>query len=317
MSLIHQIVDKVYVINLEKDKERLGTIEKQLRKHQITYERVVGIDGAKLNGVANHQFTPLCNTFCTAGMKGCALSHMSIFQKVLENNYQSVLILEDDVEIADDFDSRLYDAYKSIPGDYDVIYLGCTYNCSNKGKVAKTINWLVGTQPRLHQDQVQATNGSIGTYGYIISRNFVEKVIHKPITNHIDLQISKWLQEIDGKGYSISPDIIWPRETKNGSNLSDSYPRGLNSILNQIKLEEGVPVSWIMGENLFRFGWFNVNPLILLLIFLIFLIPPIWFPVILGWLLLELIISYDTWNTFRYLVLLGIPMIFATWLKSS
>lgn len=312
MSLIHQIVDKVYVINLDKDTERMSAVEKQLRVHQISYERISGVDGSK---VGHHtKFSPLCNVFCTPGMKGCALSHISIFQKVLESNYQSVLILEDDVELADDFDARLYEAHKAIPGDFDVLYLGCAYDCSNSGRVSKAINWVVGTQPRPHQDTVMRTDGSIGTHGYILSRNFVEKVIHKPITNHIDYQIAKWIQEIGAKGYSVSPDLLWQKQEQ-GSNLSDAFPRGLNSLLGKVPLEEEISLSWILGENLFRLGPFNVNTLILVLATLMFLIPPAWFPGVLAWLALELLISWDAWNTFRYLVLLGVPMVAAAWLK--
>ena len=48
MSFINRVCDKVFVVNLEKDKERLQTFDTQMKKHNISYERFDAVLGSKV-----------------------------------------------------------------------------------------------------------------------------------------------------------------------------------------------------------------------------------------------------------------------------
>ena len=137
MSFINRICDKVYVINLEKEKERLNAFDTQMSKNRIKYERFNAIVGSKV--LNDERLTDYCNTFCTDGMKGCALSHRSIWEDVVKKGYQNVLICEDDAMISDSFDRDFQNSYYHIPKDYDVLYLGCLFGCKDESFLNKVV----------------------------------------------------------------------------------------------------------------------------------------------------------------------------------
>ena len=102
MAFVNRVCDKVFVINLEKDKEKLRSFDSIMNTNHIKYERFNAILGSKVD--KDNRLTDYCNTFCTDGMKGCALSHRSIWELMVQNNYKNVLIFEDDSIIDKNFD---------------------------------------------------------------------------------------------------------------------------------------------------------------------------------------------------------------------
>lgn len=87
---------KTYVINLDKDTERLERTSSLLESLDMSFERFPGIQ---------HQI----------GVVGCGLSHFKLLQTVKP----PVLILEDDIGVTKDFDPIL-----EIPQEADAVYLG-------------------------------------------------------------------------------------------------------------------------------------------------------------------------------------------------
>jgi GR25 family glycosyltransferase involved in LPS biosynthesis len=307
MSTIHQIVDKVYVINLDKDKDRMKHMDKQCKEHQIQYTRFPAVLGSKVE--KDSRLSPLCQTFCTDGAKGCALSHHSIWEDMIKENLTNALILEDDGIFTKDFDYKVYQAFQSIPS-YDIVYLNTTYNPTNTNILSSTIHHVAGITPEHHSPLLKRTNGGFGLAAYIIHIDFVRKIIDKPITQHIDYQLTRWLQELDGKAYTMTEYAVQTDENPFESNLADKFPVLLNTALKQIKFEGSPDMSWIANENLFKIGWFNINTLLLLLCFAFYLTPK---PYVYGWfawLLIEGIVAKDSWNILRYGLLFGILLFF-------
>ena len=102
MAFINRVCDKVFVINLDKDKGRLNAFDKCMELNSIKYERLPAVDGSKVKN--DPRLTDFCNMFCTNGIKGCALSHRTIWEKMVENNYKNVLVFEDDAVVDKEFD---------------------------------------------------------------------------------------------------------------------------------------------------------------------------------------------------------------------
>ena len=127
MSYINTVVDKVYVINLETDKDRLETFDKEMKRHNISYTRFPAIIGAKIDYHEN--LSKFCNMFCTPGMKGCALSHHAIWEDMIKNRYKNVLIFEDDASLSDKFEEVFREGWNELPNDYDIFFLGCHARC--------------------------------------------------------------------------------------------------------------------------------------------------------------------------------------------
>jgi GR25 family glycosyltransferase involved in LPS biosynthesis len=92
MSFINKIVDKVYVINLKKDTERLESITTQLKAQDIEFERFEAVDGSTLKN--DLRLTSQCNTTCPDGLKGCAVSHRTLWEIMIEKDYKKILVFD-------------------------------------------------------------------------------------------------------------------------------------------------------------------------------------------------------------------------------
>lgn len=307
MSYVNALVDKVYVINLDKDVERLKKIDTSLQQVGIEYERFSAVLGSHVSTHPN--LTPLCCMFCTDGIKGCALSHRTIWEEAIRNGYQSVLILEDDAIIPMDINERLRAAKAQIPSDWDVIYVGCRFFCNDEHPVSKVGNRLLNSVPEEVGGDVKKVKGSAGAHATIYKTSFLKKIVDKPIHTHIDVQLQLWVRELNVKAYGLYPEIVSVNDAGDGSNLSEKYPPLLNSLLNQIEFGDNIPLGWALSENFAKIG-VNLNPLLVLLLVLSFIVPFWVLPYLFGWLVLELLVSRD-WKSFgKFVVLLSLPLVY-------
>lgn len=308
MSFINRVCDKVYVINLEKEKGRLETFDKQMKKNKINYERFDAIQGSKV--LKDDRLTDYCNTFCTNGMKGCALSHRTIWDIMVKNSYKNVMICEDDAMIPESFDTKFQNTYYQIPKDYDILYLGCLFGCKDNSVLNKLITKVSGYEPEDINSDVYKIKGTVGSHCYIISLEGAQKFVDKPITFHIDTQLMYWIKTYNYTSYAINPLLV--DSSQDNSSMSDTYPKLLNSLFKGIpinNLEKPSTLDWFINESFLKIGPLNINYLIILLMFIIYFIPKSLQPLVYLWLLVELIYSQDLKNTLRYIILLSMPIL--------
>jgi len=100
-------IDKIYYINLNKRVDRREQIEKELNAFDLKYERFEAIE------------TP------GFGIYGCGLSHLEVLKVARTNNYENVLILEDDFTFLvskDEFEKQLT-SFFDLKLDFDVLML--------------------------------------------------------------------------------------------------------------------------------------------------------------------------------------------------
>ena len=102
---------KVFVINLDKDKDRMASVDAQLRKLGVDYERVSGVYAKEMSEEERNWAVNRFRWWCAIGRPivpaeiGCALSHYNIYRSMKHG--EAVCILEDDVILTDDFPIRL------------------------------------------------------------------------------------------------------------------------------------------------------------------------------------------------------------------
>jgi GR25 family glycosyltransferase involved in LPS biosynthesis len=106
---------EIYVVNLPERKNRRLAMEKELSKFEIEYYNFFNAERGK-NGLTSHN----------NGTLGRAITEYKILKKCIENNVETVLILEDDIEILDNFYEVLFPAIQEIPNDWALFYLGIT-----------------------------------------------------------------------------------------------------------------------------------------------------------------------------------------------
>lgn len=207
-NLVHlnSIVDKIYVINLKKDRYRLDILEPKLNKLNIKYEIINGIDGET---VVNH-------TKMRTGQYGCLLSHIKILKDAHKNRYNNIAILEDDIIFNKQFNHMFDKKYRYLlkkENEYDILYLGSSqgyYHCKKKKwKDVKLNN---------HYYKVKDT---LGTFAFIINKKIIKNILDQfeqkpqPIDNLINEHIIK---NPLYKCFALYPNII----TANVSNISNT-----------------------------------------------------------------------------------------------
>ena len=307
MAFVNRVCDKVYVINLEKDKERLQSIDKQMKKNNVQYERFNAILGSKV--LNDDRFTDLCKNICTDGAKGCALSHHSIWEDALKNNYQNILICEDDAMIPDTFDRDFQNIWYHVPDDYDILYFGSIFGSNDDSLMNKTFLKINGFEPKVVNEKILKIGGTVGLHCYMLSSKCIKKIINEKINDHIDADVKNWIKKYNLNAYTVNPQLV--DSSQDNSSLSDTYPKVLNSLLRPIKinnLKHPSTLDWGISENFFKIGPFNINILIMILFLLMFLIPFKYVHLVYLWLLVEFVFSLDIKNTFRYVLLLSIPV---------
>jgi hypothetical protein len=126
------------------------------------------------------------------------------------------------------------------------------------------------------------------------------------IDTHIDLQMEIWTRKFDLKSYSISPLIVQIDDTNNkASNLADTFPYLLGSVTRRVNLSDTITLETSLTENHAKLGPFTVN-LLVVIVFLLILLGPLWlYPIILGWLLAELLYSLDFKGVSKFLFFVG------------
>lgn len=96
---------RTFVVNLEKDKVRRDSIKSQLNNINIPFEFVKAVYGKNLSQSELSECyndSKAMRTQCrslTLSEIGCAYSHIKIYQKMIRENIQTALILEDDAII--------------------------------------------------------------------------------------------------------------------------------------------------------------------------------------------------------------------------
>jgi len=135
-DLLHQYFDKVLVMTVARFTERHERVKERLAG--IDFEFFFGADKNELdekaiqhiyhykpeNTLAVRQVFPSLNI----GEIACSLSHRMIYQAMLDNNWQRVLIFEDDV--VPDYSTLplLANCLKELPADWELFYLGYLKN---------------------------------------------------------------------------------------------------------------------------------------------------------------------------------------------
>ncbi|WP_139924234.1 glycosyltransferase family 25 protein [Hymenobacter sp. DG01] len=93
---------KAFVINLPSAVERRINIEKQLIKYNIDYEIIEAVNGKNLldnDSRIDLDFVKENAYWVSKGALACSLSHVSVYEKILNDNIDLGLIFEDDSNI--------------------------------------------------------------------------------------------------------------------------------------------------------------------------------------------------------------------------
>jgi GR25 family glycosyltransferase involved in LPS biosynthesis len=243
---MNNIVDKIYVINMKKDRDRLKRFREQIG-NLFRYSIVEGIDpfnNEKYRTKYDEWFSKnsmdvtywnfnweyytnrypdlsliktkekawehwinygekelrSCNPnndIVNRGQWGCIYSHINIIKHAIKKNYNSILILEDDIILTYNFEEKIkeLDNFCKIHNNWGIIYLGASQH-----------NWdNIKINPNFYY-----ANNTTSSFAYIIHNSFYKIILdqllkmRKPVDNYlVDIQ-KKYYKQI----YVIYPNII-------------------------------------------------------------------------------------------------------------
>ncbi len=131
MSKVNKFFDKVYYINLDRRPDRLAHIQQQLVLNDVLAQRVDAIDGLFSTfscissvDVDKKEVTLVSHTKISSFEAALVATHKLILIDALKNNYNSILILEDDAVFSPSFREGFNNVVLEIPPSWDLLYLG-------------------------------------------------------------------------------------------------------------------------------------------------------------------------------------------------
>ena len=165
---LNDIVDKIYVINLNRRPDRMERMKKILKEYNIVYERFPAIDGNDINVMAEwYNIKNTKNTkntiISTVNAYGCLLSHLEIIKLAKKNNYKRVLIFEDDLRFHKNFDNEIK-KIRYLPDNWKILYLGAS-------QITIDINNIPKNNFYYH------ANKTDGAFAYIVDSSIYDEVI--------------------------------------------------------------------------------------------------------------------------------------------
>ncbi|MFA5901327.1 MAG: glycosyltransferase family 25 protein [Hyphomicrobium sp.] len=208
-----------YVINLDRDKDRLAHMTAEANRIGLALERFTALDGCHLSADLRGQFYGddgrLHEPAMTPGEVGCYASHLSVLKLVAGGKSEAALIFEDDVQMLDGLAPSIAAAMAVAPG-WDIIRL------SNATKsVALSVAPLGGGRELVKYWTVPNSAGA-----YLISRAGAEKFLraYERRTLPIDEDLRRpWRSGMNT--YGILPPPVVPDVCMVSSICSMGRPR--------------------------------------------------------------------------------------------
>lgn len=214
----------IYCINLEKRTDRRDNAKLEFEKHNLTVEFFPATDG---------RIETPPGIFVHPAEYGCTDSHVRIWKDIVEKNHKISLILEDDVFLDSNFNSKLDQIINEVKDiEWDLIHLGPIIP-TEKTMATESLYW----------------GESLGTHAYIISLECAKKISQfdsKIYKSTVDFQLNKFPLKI-----LCSIDVLVKQESIDGHPLIGLLKSGLNG---DIGLKRTIDFDYFI-----RLGFLNYN----------------------------------------------------------
>jgi GR25 family glycosyltransferase involved in LPS biosynthesis len=189
---ITEFFNKTFCINLERRTDRWDECLSEFNKHGITdVDRFIAVDGKNL--------TQSLSGFMTPSRTALVLTNVQIIEEAIKNDYESILILEDDVEFGPqvvDMDSY----FDLLPNDWDMLYFGGNHN-THVGSIP----------PNIINEKVCKLHNTYSTHCVAINKKAYQKVLDriKKCDNALDVIYVELQRQLNV--YSFYPVIATQR----------------------------------------------------------------------------------------------------------
>lgn len=185
-----------FVINLKRRPDRLEKFQKLIGLQDII--TVYGFDGKNPCSESDFEkniFNALPNNLMV-GEKGVFISHLRIYEKIIQENIQYAIIFEDDAIFCEDFDKKLERIIQNMPNNTDILFFGGRFDAEFKMDEGTylPISENIVAHKNIRWEQRNQSSHDRTFHGYIISNNLAKKFLQY-FNNRIDiyLPIDQWV----------------------------------------------------------------------------------------------------------------------------
>jgi GR25 family glycosyltransferase involved in LPS biosynthesis len=215
------LIDCIYIINLDERPEKWQRMKELFDKEGLKVNRVAAINGWKIPKAIQKELIGHYHKQIRPGVIGCFLSHISAIKDAYERGFNTVWILEDDVEFLENvrqLSDLLLQLFKIDP-EWDLFYtdidskdakgnyvrsLGSNFRPDQK---ARPLRYY--TQRTLISKDIMKIRQRFGMYSVFYSRKGMKKIldyathVYLWIGFDIDIHYVPNIQQ-----YSVTRDIV-------------------------------------------------------------------------------------------------------------
>lgn len=226
------IIDCVYVINLEKRSDKWIRTKEALNKYLIYPNRVNAFNGWLMTQEEKQNLFGTYPIILRGGEIGCLISHISVIRDAYQRGYECIWVCEDDIAIYESphkLRRILTKLYSLIP-DWDVLYTDIDSKDSEGNRVP-SISSLFRPDQQYHSLDYYTTTKQIhkdileirqrfGAYSMLISRRGIEKIlnyfsnVYLWASYDVDIHYIPSIKEFSLTRDLISIDFNQPSDTK-------------------------------------------------------------------------------------------------------
>lgn len=218
------LLDRSYVINMDKDVKRLAEFDFMMKKCEWNYVRFPAVEPNKMT--AHHlkmqeEYLSPAHTL-RRGEICCLLSHISLWVDAHENQYDRVAIFEDDARVLTanpSIKEPIEELYAYLQANNieepDILYLGkCCDYCKKLKRVYGNVYYSV--RP-------------ICAHAYILSKKGIEKLLKLgPYVRPLDMKVADAIAQGDLRVMVFQPSLFFQDVIDTESNLRPSNQSFLN-----------------------------------------------------------------------------------------
>lgn len=135
-SLLQQYFDKLLIVSIPRFTERHARVQNHLQGLPFDFfwgadKLQLDLDKAKQDGVYDEEITKQLQRqgkLLSPGELACSLSHRMVYEAMIKNNWDKVLILEDDVLPLYENLVLLPEVLNELPANWELVYFGYLKN---------------------------------------------------------------------------------------------------------------------------------------------------------------------------------------------
>ncbi len=190
----------VFLINLDRDPDRLAHMRATLERAGLAFERVPAVLGLEMPDWVKPYFLDAAGKIASTlriGEVGCYASHLVVARRMIDENIPLALVFEDDLELADGFVPLIAEAVRKLPAGWDILRL------SNPPKAAyMPLAGLAGGCELARYSRVPNNTGAS-----LLSLSGARKLLHQGLrTLQIDEHLRRpWLLGVETYGIVPAP----------------------------------------------------------------------------------------------------------------